>query len=872
MLTIYRSSAGAGKTHTLVSAYLKQALDQPEAFTQTLAVTFTNQATQEMKQRILAYLHSLAQGTPSALADELQRAKGWDNATLQRRAQAVLTNILHQYTRFSVSTIDSFFQKVIRSFAQELGLQRGFRIELAQKHVLDTLIDELVEAAGQDTQLRQWLITFAEEKLLSGKHWHFRRELATLGQELFSESFGAQQEALVQATTDQTVLHHFAQQLSQCITTFEQQLQRLGQQANAAIQRAGLAVQDFAYGQAGAAGYLAGLATKRRRWTPTQRALQALQHVGVWHTRTSDKQDHIRQVVQQTLQPCLQQVVDFYQAHHCHYYTALAVQHFFYAFGISTQLLERLRDYRATHNVMLVSDATLFLRKIIAENDTPFVYEKIGAFYKHFLIDEFQDISGFQWHNLRPLIENSLNEGNASLVVGDVKQSIYRWRGGDWRLLLTQLEEDVGPTEVIRLAHNWRSKQHIVDFNNALFATAADALVLHLTSTLAGLQDDALRERLLAQAQLLGTAYQDVRQKLPPQQRMQPHKGRVRIAFVEDAEAPPQSWQQKVLAQLPPLIETLQQEGFAPKDIALLVRSHAEGRTIFRTLLAHQQSPLAQPGCQYKVISAESLYLSHNPFINLLVNALRCLADGSNSLAQAELLHLHQVYVLGTAPDATKAGLPEAFTAQRLHWLQLPLYELVEALISLFRLRQTAAAPFLQAFQDAVLAFSTLELADVHTFLTWWEELGYQHTLPRTQEQDAMTLMTIHQAKGLQFKVVIVPFCAWNLDHNPHHPPTLWCHTDAPPFAEFPSLPVRYAGQLRDTVYAQAYYEEYMQAHLDHLNLLYVAFTRPEDRLYVFAQRPTKATLRTTAGLLYHAVAQQQGWDAAAGVLTMDDA
>ncbi|MEM9417201.1 MAG: UvrD-helicase domain-containing protein [Bacteroidota bacterium] len=874
-LKIYRSSAGAGKTHTLVSAYLKQALKHPEAFTQILAVTFTNQATQEMKQRILTYLHSLAQGTPSPVAEHLMQSTAWDMEALQARAQAVLSHILHQYTQFSVSTIDSFFQKIIRGFAQELNLQSGFKVEIDQGHVLNRAIDALIRSASQDPQLQQWLVSFAEDKLLSGKHWNFQRELAVLGYEIFAESFGQHEAQLIATTSDHATLRQFVQQLHQSITHFEKQLQDWGKQVLVAMQQAGLTVSDFAYGATGVAGYLAGLATKRR-WQPTQRALQALQSVEAWYSKSSDQKDKIIQAVQKDLLPYLQQIVQFYDAHHHVYHTASEVRHFIYAFGIATRLLEKLNDYRATHNIMLVSDASLFLRKIIAENDTPFVYEKIGAFYKHFLIDEFQDISGFQWNNFRPLVANALDEGYDSLVVGDVKQSIYRWRGGDWRLLLTQLQQDVPQTAVVNLDQNWRSRENIISFNNAFFTAAATQVVQHLTAALEPLTDTSLKKDLTAQVQQLRIAYQDVHQQLPPA-RVQEDKGYINITFLEDTvEESPQSWREVALARIPRLVEQLQQDGFALKDIALLVRSNAEARAIFQTLLAHQQSPQAQPGCRYDVISAESLYLGHNPWVNLLVSAMRCLIHEEDTLAQAELLFLYQVHVRQAPPEAatlTREGLPAAFFDERIQLLQRPLYELVEALIGLFQLNQPAAIPFLQAFQDLVLRFSAKELPTVPQFLAWWQERGFRHTLPRVEEQEAMTLMTVHQAKGLQFKVVIVPFCAWDLDHNLRRPPTLWCTTDLPPFNQFPVLPVRYSGRLQDTVYAQAYYEEQMQAYLDHLNLLYVAFTRPEDRLYVLAQRPPKTALKTIADLLYQTIVQgadeswSHSWDDGAGVL-----
>ncbi|MEL6152689.1 MAG: UvrD-helicase domain-containing protein, partial [Bacteroidota bacterium] len=533
-LKIYRSSAGAGKTHTLVSAYLKLALESLEAFTQILAVTFTNQATQEMKHRILVYLHDLAQGMPNALSATLLREGRWDKDTLQVRARAVLSAILHQYTRFSVSTIDSFLQKVIRGFAQELGLQSKFRVELEQAPVLEKLIDDLVIAAGHDEQLQQWLVAFAEDKLLNGKQWNLKRDLTGLGYEIFKESFGVYEAPLVAATSDRAALQHLLERLHACIGYFETHLQGLGQQALQAIQRAGLEVSDFAYGKAGAAGYLTGLATKRQ-WTPTLRALRALGHVPMWYARASDKQQEIACVVQDHLQPCLQAVVQFYDTHHRTYYAALAVKHFVYALGIVTQLLERLNDYRATYNVMLVSDTTQFLRKIIAENETPFVYEKIGAFYKHFLIDEFQDVSGAQWHSFQPLIENGLNEGHESMVVGDVKQSIYRWRGGDWRLLLSQLEKDVRQTAAVSLDQNWRSKPHIVAFNNAFFTAAAKVLVQHFTEKLEAIEEPALKVDLLAQARQLGSAYEDVHQTVPPQ-RIQADQGYVKVTLLEGTD------------------------------------------------------------------------------------------------------------------------------------------------------------------------------------------------------------------------------------------------------------------------------------------------------------------------------------------------
>lgn len=890
-LYIYRASAGAGKTHTLVLEYLKRALEHPDRFSQILAITFTNRATQEMKERILEYLYALAQGIGGPVACALLQEKGGDMAMLQSRAQAVLSAILHQYTRFSVSTIDSFFQKVVRGFAHELELPGNFQIEIDQAHVLAQIIHALLASAKQDPDLQRWLMAFSEDKLLRGKSWRVKYELSVLGQAIFEESFRTHEDQLIKSLRDPAMLPSFLAKLDQHIQQFEQQLRTIGQRVASTITQAGLVVDDFLYGATGVVGYLLGLATKSA-WTPSKRALHALVHEQAWYSPTSPKKASILQVVRTVLKPSLQEVVQFYHTHHRTYYTALEMRHLLYAFGTVTRLLEKLNTYRSTHNVMLVSDAALLLRKIIASHEAPFVYEKIGAFYRHYLIDEFQDMSRFQWANVKPLVENSLTEGYTSLVVGDVKQSIYRWRGGDWRLLLYQLSQEIAPTTPTTLAENWRSKQHIIDFNNVFFARAANVLTQHLMAELDLLQDAVLQENLKQQIQELRTVYKDAAQQIPTQ-RIAADKGYVQVSFLKDTtdNAVKLKWREEVKMRLPLLLETLQRDGFALQDIALLVRSNIEGREIFRTLLAYQQSPQAKAGYRYDVVSRESLYLSHSPWVNLLMNALRCLVDATDTLAQATLSHLYQVHVQqvpATTSNACFQGtsgvvvLPEAFVAQRLYLQQLPLYELVATLIEILGLRKVGNMAFLQAFQDVVLAFVTKEAPDIAQFLVWWEEQGTQHTLPHTAVQDAMTLMTMHQAKGLQFKVVIVPFCAWSLDHNVQHPPLLWCRTDDTPFGDIPIWPVRYSSRLKHTFYARAYYEERMQVYLDHLNLLYVAFTRPQDRLYVFAQYPPKSALKTISDVAFQTFVTTQteaadekqasqgfSWDPTLGVFTM---
>lgn len=868
-LHIYRSAAGSGKTYVLVRSYLQLALKLPLYFQRILAVTFTNRATQEMKQRILTSLHDIAQGADSLLAQELSLINGWDNSELQKRAQTVLSKILHEYDRFSVSTIDSFLQTIIRNFSRELGIQHGFTVEMDQEAILDYIVDEVINTANEDKQLHAWLVNFAENKLLAGKSWHFKQALKQLGYELFTENFGQQERLLVEAINNKHKLTTFLAELEAGRLEFENNLQKLGKEAIQQIQVSGLELSNFSYGQRGIAGYLMGVSEKKS-FTPTQRALTALESIEAWYSKTSPKKLSIAAIVQNSLQDILKKIITYYQAEHHIYHTTLAIQQFIYAFGIITHLLASLRDVRAEKNIMLISDAANLLRQIIAENDTPFVYEKVGSFYNHFLIDEFQDISDFQWQNLKPLIGNGLATGHMSLLVGDVKQSIYRWRGGKWQLLSSKLEKEFTATRSLVLEHNWRSKPHIVHFNNTFFTQASKNLVSYLQQEIDQLEDNnSLKQHVNTQLQEISTVYAHAHQQVPPHVQAMQNQGYVEINFLQetDLDGEKASWKEQAKQRLPVLLEDLQKDGFKLQDIALLVRSHAEGRELSQTLLSYQHSEHAKPGYMYSAISAESLYLGQSPWINILISALRYLENEIDILAKTELIYLYQVYVCkkeqGISHELFQQSsmedghnlLPTEFISAFCHLTKLPLYERIVRLIGIFQLNTTESKPFVHAFQDIVLTYLQKNPAEHYNFLKWWEEKGSKHTLPYMEGEEAIHILTIHQAKGLQYKVVIVPFCAWNLDHNTYKAPIIWCSTDKAPFSTFPSLPLRYHKGLQETVYAQAYYEERMQVYLDHFNLLYVAFTRAEDRLYVFTPQAQESNkLATTADLVYQTI------------------
>ena len=867
-LYIYRSSAGSGKTHTLVSTYIQLALKSPNNFKRILAVTFTNQATQEMKQRIITSLYNIVVGTETMLTKEFLETNGWTKNVLQERAKNVLNGILHQYDHFNVSTIDSFLQNVVRNFSKELGIQYGFSIEMDLDSTLEQAVEEVINLSNNNAQLRGWLIKFAQHKLLSGKTWQLNQTIKQLGYELFTENFNTQETELIKVINDPNKLSDFLTSIKKCITEFESRLQELSKKSIIYIQEAGLNLSDFAYGERGIAGYLLGLSTKNN-FKPTQRALAALNNIDKWYTKSHPKKTYIFKVIQEKLHPILEEIIEYYNTQHTIYYTALAIQQYIYELGIITHLLSTLRDIRSTKNILLISDVSNLLRQIIAENDTPFIYEKIGSFYNHLLIDEFQDISNFQWQNLKPLIKNGLATGHMSLVVGDVKQSIYRWRGSNWKLLSDQIEQEFAYTKNFVLDRNWRSKPNIIYFNNTFFTQATEKLIRSLGEEIHKLSNDFLKERLIVKIQELQKVYEQAYQHITPiQQHLDP--GYVEINFLEDITENDKtiSWKEQVKKRLPALLETLQQDGYSLQDIALLVRNHTEARELFQTFMNYKYSSNAKSDYNYDTLTTESLYLGSNPWINIIISALYYLENDTDILAKTELIYLYQTYVVKNKdnPDffqynlnfieKPEAYLPSRFIIEFSTLLNLTLYERIIRLIDIFQLKTPVSTTFIYAFEDLILSYIQTNNGTIYQFLKWWDEKGNKYSLPRIEIQDAMRIMTIHQAKGLEFKVVIIPFCNWELDHNSYHPPIMWCTSEKQPFATFPVLPIRYHTNLQDTIYAETYYEEHIQVYLDNLNLLYVAFTRAKEKLYTFSKKPNlkKNKIESMSDLVYESI------------------
>lgn len=587
MLTVYRASAGAGKTHKLTGEYLTLLFTGPGAFRRILAVTFTNKATDEMKTRIVDELYNLASGRKSDYVELLKSAYSLTEIQVRKQAAQILIDILHDYSAFNISTIDRFFQQTMRAFTREIGLQGGYGIEMDQELVLTTAIDNLLSdlEKPESKDLLGWLLRFAEDKIESGGEWNLRKDIMALSREVFKESYKAFSEAVGRDIEDKKALEDYKNELYGIIRSVEATAKELGERGLAILNKYGLKVTDFKGGSRSPLTLLDRLVQGEMK-EPSATFIGLADNLDGCFTKTVSL--GTRQIIgcafEDGLNDCIKGIISLF-GNLTAYNTAREIVRYYYTLGILTDVSRQIAAYREEKNVMLIADTTELLSKVIEGSDAPFIYEKTGTHVDHYMIDEFQDTSGMQWNNFRPLIEESLAHSRDNLIVGDVKQSIYRFRNSDWKLLDEQVQADFSP-EVVHeetLKDNWRSCRNIVEFNNALFTT--------LPGVLQAVYNEALSVSSLSEEQRAAfftkimSAYDKSFQQVPPP--FMQKDGHVRIEFLSGDNE--KDWKEEALGRLPGVLEKLQDNGYALKDIAILVRTNQEGAQVADTLLAYKE-------------------------------------------------------------------------------------------------------------------------------------------------------------------------------------------------------------------------------------------------------------------------------------------
>ena len=829
-LTVYKASAGSGKTFTLATEYIRLLVENPTSYRNILAVTFTNKATEEMKMRILSQLYGIWKQLPES-ADYMkviQEKTGFGEELISERAGIALQNLLHNYNYFRVETIDTFFQSVLRNLARELELTTNLRIGLNDHQIEDIAVDQLIADLNTTDIVLQWIIRYIMESISDDRSWNVISKIKKFGCTIFQDRYKEVSDELSKKMQEPGFFERYTTQLRELREAALEHMKQIGESFFDELEAEQLTIDDLSGKSRGIASFF----NKLRRGefdASIENATVAnhLESYEKWCTKTHPKRDYIYTLAQGSLGNILRYAVDERPRQWKLYKSADLTLRHLNQLRLLGSIEQKVRQLNADANRFLLSDTQQLLHALIGESDSPFIFEKIGTQLEHVMIDEFQDTSTVQWQNFCVLLAEAMSHENTSnLIVGDVKQSIYRWRSGDWRLL-NDIEQQFNSQQIETRAldTNYRSQRNIIQFNNVFFRQAAT------------LEYIAQKELNAAEAAQLEKAYADVEQKIPA--------GKDPLGLVSIRLLPADDYQTATLKQIAETIATLRAQGIPQKEIAILVRVNQYIPTIARYFM--EQMP------EVTIVSDEAFRLDASNAVCLLVQALRLLTHPDDQLTKAAIVKNWHHDVLGEPAEDNRlllstvdldSGLPEAFRNHREELTAMPLYDLVERLYDIFSLeRLSEQSAYVCTFFDQLAAYVSENTADIFAFLNEWDETICKKTI-QSDETEGVRILSIHKSKGLEYPYVIIPFCDWQLEKQNDN--ILWCKPAEEPFSDLPIAPVDYSQrQMMGTIYEHDYLQEHLQNTVDNLNLLYVAFTRACKGLYVLGRRNAK-NLRST--------------------------
>lgn len=815
MLHIYKASAGSGKTFTLAAQYIANLLRADGVpHRSILAVTFTNKATAEMKTRILQQLYTVGYGTLSddnffmAVKEQLTAwgIKSADEA-LRSRARAALERILCQYDDFQVTTIDTFFQHLLASLTLELGLKAGVKADLNDRDVLSVAVARMMEVAEADADVRAWIERMMWERLDNDKDWRITDGLRKLGGELLQEKFLLHDATFsAMSLTNDTVGRYLGvlRQEQQKVLTA---LKDLAACVDEAVESVG-GYEVLSYGTSSLRPYIHTFTGLLRDFSDKigTRVQGYVEDSDKLRKKTTDAD------AATTVHAPLVRLVEAHRRAITTLNTIALSTKWLPQLRLLRGIKEKLQDINAEQNHFMLAYTPLLFHQMVKQADALFVFERAGTQFQNIMIDEFQDTSFLQWSNMSTLIAHNIAQGNNCLLVGDVKQGIYRFRGGEWSLLqhLSAVEDD--QRKVDTLGHNFRSRSVIVGFNNRLFPQASALLDERETGQPKG---------------DISSIYGDTAQDAP-----RGAGGRVRLTlYKEDKQAEDDGYQIEadILAQVRTLHE---QEQVAYSQMAILVRRKHD----IDLLTAY----FAEHAPDINFVSDELFELKASPAVTTIVQAMRFLSNTHNVIARQFLM---------AQCASRESGLPKAFVALAGGaYRRYTLPRLVWHLIDIFHLQDDERqAAYLFSFIDEVYHFLDEGENDVTAFLKEWEAVISRRTITPAPVE-GIRVLTIHKAKGLAFHTVILPCAMWKLFEAPslmEKKPFIWCPTlreDGTSRLPIETswapalLPVPLEKEMADSAFAEEYRKEKHDQYIENLNLLYVACTRAERNLLIWGK------------------------------------
>ena len=825
-LTVYKASAGSGKTFTLAREYMTLVIDNPYAYRTILAVTFTNKATEEMKLRILGQLYGIAHHLPESdqYLNQIHEAlPHLSESQIRKNAEAALRLLIHNYNYFHVQTIDTFFQSVLRNLARELDLTANLRIGLNDYQVEQQAVDELIESLEDTDKLLFWIMEYIKENIADDKGWNVIGQIKSFGEHIFRDYYKENADKLSERMAEDGFFEGFKEKMKNIKKKAKEQFDEIAASFFDALEEGGYSADDLSGKTRGIWSYFNKI--KNGKYSDDDLLnltfTKYMESPDNW-VKKADVKNHtdLYQQVSSVLYPILQfseqhrpTLVKMYKS------ADLTVKHL-NQLRLLGSIDKKVRTMNQEANRFLLSDTQTLLHSLIQDSDSPFIFEKIGTQLNHVMIDEFQDTSTIQWKNFKVLLEETMSREDAgNLIVGDVKQSIYRWRSGDWRLLNNIESEFINPKkqlDIETLDTNYRSDRNVIDFNNAFFVEAAKQ------------EYENLKEAMPEEAQQLLNAYADVEQKVPANKRAQGYVEIKLLKTQEDEEAADESTGngkgERMMQLCLETVDKLVARGVPTNKIAILVRNNQTIQDIAEYFMNHSD---------YEMVSDEAFRLDASQAVQTLVTALHYLMHPNDDIARATLLKYALTYL-----DSEE--LVTQLTSNRQEYLEIPLLDLTERLFTEFRLGEVedmkAQSAYVCAFYDKLNAFLADNSSDIEAFLQEWDANLHGKSI-HCDGTDGIRLLTIHKSKGLEYDHVIMPYCDWQLEKSN----TIWCTPQEEPYNELPLVPVDFsAGQMKQSIYEPDYHHEHLQNMVDNLNLLYVAFTRAGHNLYVFGKRATQ--------------------------------
>ena len=824
--SIYDASAGSGKTYALVKEYLKIILlsKKQDAYRNILAITFTNKAVHEMKSRVVESLSEFAKESPSDKALQLMRDINVETnlslASISEKAKSIIKNLIHNYAAFDISTIDKFTHKVIRAFAHDLNLPITFEVTLDTENLLAEAVDAIIAEAGNDEQLTKLLVDFTMEKTDDDKSWDVSRDIMETGKLILNEN---NREEITHFNNKK--IEDFIEIKSKLVTLskeLKEESVSFAKNALDLINNNGINEKSFSAGHF--PNHLRSIADGK--FNPKNKTYHEFDAIKI--NKTAPDKPIIEAVIPELLSVlasiyAVHQKIEFYEAF-LKNITPLS---------LLNTVSNELNKIQKEQGILSISEFNKLIYDQIQNQPAPFIYERLGEKYKHFFIDEFQDTSEMQWHNLIPLIDNSLSSEDLSgergslMLVGDPKQSIYRWRGGKAEQFI-ELSKEVNPfvnpdKKLFSLETNWRSYSQIVNFNNNFFGFLSD--------------------------EFTNVDYKDLYKNHSFQQENDKKGGYVNISFVpkvEKAEFGEEETLAKNEVYLQAVLETIykvKSNGFRNKDIVILTRKKAHGTEVANYLTENG----------IPILSTESLLLGASSEVKGILSVLSYLNNKNDLLAKANFL-----YYLALAQDKLQthdfiaAGINLRDESEFQNWLnefsidfsfanirKKSLYEATEIIISKIISTQKRNA-YVQFFLDLVLEHDLKKQAGISDFLNYWATNSEKLSIPSPEGNDAVRIMTIHKSKGLEFPVVIFPFADEDYSKGPKE--KMWLNADEAQFGLPKVLVDKNSSVSSYGEEAAIVYDQKMQEELlDDVNVLYVALTRAEEQLYIISGMQSKS-------------------------------